>query len=301
MARKSDRRRIRHRLLALILVLLAAAGGAWAAWAFLIPHYTKVPRVVGLTGTQATKRLDAAGLDTQFGTPVASIRVPKGNVAQQSAAPGSRTRTGTDVTLRLSAGLPLRSVPAVVRRSAGSATKSLRRAGLHVHVTRAFSDSVKLGRVIEQNPDAGQTIPFGSIVRIVVSKGPQPVRVPQVAGQPAGDAEQALIAAGFTVEARKVYSTTVPVGDVIRQRPAGGTADRGSKITIWVSLGPREFPMPNVVGKGTEDAKRTLQAAGLIVRVQVIPGSAGTTVVSQIPDSGATVHQGDTVTIYVAL
>jgi eukaryotic-like serine/threonine-protein kinase len=300
-ARRTMRRRLRHGLLVALLVILAAAGAAWGVWTFLVPHYTKVPKVVGLTGAQATQKLDAVGLDAQFGTPVPSIRVPKGDVAEQGAAPGAKIRKGTDVTLRLSAGLPLRSVPAVVGRAAARARESLRHAGLHVHATRAFSDSVKLGKVIEQNPDAGQTILFGSIVRITISKGPQPVRVPRVVGQPAGDAEQALIAAEFTVEARKAYSTIVPRGEVIRQRPPGGTADRGSKITIWISLGPREFPMPNVVGKRTEDAKRTLQAAGLIVRVQVIPGSTGTTVVSQIPDSGAKVHQGDTVTIYVAL
>jgi serine/threonine-protein kinase len=300
-ARKKLRRRVGTRVLVALLVMLGAAAGAWAVWTFLIPHYTKVPAVVGLSDALATTKLDHAGLHAQFGTPIASIKVPKGDVAQQSAPPGSKVRKGTDVTLRISAGLPLRSVPAVTGRPVNRARKALRRAGLHVDVTRAFSNSVKAGQVIAQNPDAGQTIPFGNVVRITVSKGPQPVRVPRVTGQPAGDAEQALIAAGFTVEARNAYSTTVPRGDVIKEQPPGGTADRGSKVTIWVSLGPREFPMPNVVGKTTDDARRTLQALGLVVRVQRIPGSNGTTVVSQIPDSGAKVHAGDTVTIYVAL
>jgi serine/threonine-protein kinase len=299
--RKALKRRLRGWLWRPILLILAALAAAWAVWTLLIPHYTKVPVLVGLTSGQATTRLDAAGLHAQFGTPVASLHVPKGEVARQDSDPGSKIRKGSDVTLRLSAGLPLRSVPSVIGRPTGVATKAVRKAGLHVQITRAYSNTVKAGRVAAQNPDPGQTIPYGNTVRITVSKGPQPVRVPQVAGQPAGDAEQSLIASGFTVEAHNAYSTTVPRGEVIRARPSGGTAARGSKVTIWVSLGPQEFPMPNVVGENTDAAKRTLQRDGLVVRVQVIPGSAGTTVVSQIPDSGAKVHAGDTVTIYVAL
>src|SRR5207249_7296855 len=72
-ARTTLRRRLRRRLLVFALVLLALAGAAWAAWTFLVPLYTKVPRVIGLTGPQATKKLDSAGPDAQFGTPVAPI------------------------------------------------------------------------------------------------------------------------------------------------------------------------------------------------------------------------------------
>ena len=39
---------------------------------------------------------------------------------------------------------------------------------------------------------------------------------------------------------------------------------------------------------------------GGTVRVVHIPGSRASTVVGQIPDSGATVEQGETVTIYAA-
>ena len=205
------------------------------------------------------------------------------------------------MTLHLSLGRPLRTVPKVAGTSVDPATKTLRDAGLRVEIGHAFSDTAKPGRVIEQNPDAGQRILFGSVVRITVSKGPEPVPVPHVKGQSAGDAEQALIAAGFTVRANNAFSAIVPKGDVIRQQPSRGTADRGSRVTIWVSLGPREFPMPNVVGRPTDQAKQTLAAAGLRVNVSVIPGSNGTTIVSQIPDAGVKVHQGQTVTIYAAL
>ena len=205
------------------------------------------------------------------------------------------------MVLHPSTGLPLRTVPKVVGRPAGRAARIVRHSDLRVDVHRAFSDEVESGHVIEQSPDAGQRIQFHSVVRITVSKGPVPVKVPQVAGQPAGDAAQALLALDFRVLRHEAFSVTVPEGDVIRQQPSGGTADRGSRVTIWVSKGPREFPMPNVVGQPTAEARETLEAAGLVVHVTVVPGSDATTVVSQLPFPDVKVHQGQTVTIFAAL
>jgi serine/threonine-protein kinase len=301
LARKDRKRRSRRRFLVTLVSLIAVAAAAWGVWTFLIPHYSRVPDVVGLTVRQATTRLDAVGLGARLGPSGPSTRVDRGDVAAQSVAPGVKARQGSEVVLHVSTGLPLRPVPGVVGRSEGKASKAIRGNDLRVKVKRAFSDTVKPGRLIEQNPTAGQRIQFGSVVRITVSKGPEPVKVPHVAGQPAGDAEQALLAVGFTVLRREAFSAVVPQGDVIRQAPAGGTADRGSKVIIWVSKGPRLFPMPNVVGQPTGDAKQRLEGAGLVVHVSVVPGSNGSTVVSQIPDPGVQVHQGQSVTIFAAL
>ena len=294
------RRKVLKRLLFAAFVALLVGGGALAAWAFVIPHYTHVPRLIGLGSAQAKQRLDRAGLDAQFGTPVTSIRVPSGNVVRQSVDPGAKVREGSDVVMRLSAGLPLRSVPDVMGKTADAAREAIRRAGLHVIVQRAFDPKVPEGRVIGQNPDSTQQILYGKFVTITVSKGPQPVRVPDVAGQSESAATQTLITAGFTVHAQKQYSVSVEKGLVIRQEPAKGTAEAGSAVTLWVSLGPREFQMPSVVGESTTAAKAELEKLGLDVQVAVVPGSSGARVVSQIPGSGVTVHQGDRVTLFAA-
>jgi beta-lactam-binding protein with PASTA domain len=301
LARKDRKRRFRHRFLIALVSLIALAAAGWGVWTFLIPHYGRTPNVVGLTVRQATSKLEAVGLDARLGPSEPSTTVDRGEVAAQSVAPGVRARQGSEVVLHVSTGLPLRTVPRVVGRSEGKATRAIRGKDLRVETHRAFSDTVRRGHVIEQNPDAGQRIQFGSVVRITVSKGPEPVNVPRVVGQPAGDAEQALLAVEFKVLRHEAFSATVPEGDVIRQVPAGGTADRGSRVIIWVSRGPREFPMPNVVGQPTAEAKQRLEAAGLVVHVSVVPGSDATTVVSQLPDPGVRVHQGQSVTIFAAL
>jgi eukaryotic-like serine/threonine-protein kinase len=297
---KARRRRRRNRLLVALLAFAFLAGSGWAGWAFVVPHYTHVPSLVGVGDAIAQQRLDAAGLDAHFGPPVPSTKIPQGEVASQSPDPGTKVRKGTDVVLHLSAGLPLREVPDVIGDTLEQARSAIERGDLQVRVVRAFDPDIPEGRVAGQNPDSSQSILFGSFVTVTVSRGPQPVRVPNVVNQPAGDAEQALIAAQFTVQTRHEFSTTVPEGRVTRQQPDAGTADFGSRVILWVSDGPRTFPMPSEVSKSTAEAKSDLERLGLVVHVVKIPGSTGSTVVSQQPLAGADVQEGDTATIYAA-
>jgi len=296
-----DRRRRRwRRFLTGLMILLLLAAGAWAAWTYVIPHYARVPNVVGLSGDDARARIEAAGLSAQFGAPVSSTTVPEGQVVREQPASGSRVRRDSDVTLQISAGLPLRLVPSVTGDKEARAVQAIRAAGLKVTVEHAFSDEVKKGRIVDQNPSGGQRIQYGSPVTITVSDGPKPIQIPDLTGRSSAEASSILTADGFAVEFRREYSDQVPVDDVIRQQPSGGEGKAGDTVTIWVSLGPRQFPMPSVIGMDGTSARSKLEGLGLHVNLTQIPGSSGATVVGQIPDPGATVQQGQQVSIYVA-
>ena len=267
----------------------------------MIPHYTHVPRVLGLTQEAAQAKLVDAGLAPQFGPPMSSTTVPTGEVLRQSVAPGTKVKKGTDVTLRLSSGLPLRIVPAVTGKSLADATSDLQHEGLKVQVRHAFSDSVAKGLVADQNPLAQQQIPFGSSVTITVSDGKQPVQVPDVVGQSSGDAQSILVSRKLNPKLSQAYSTSVPAGDVISETPKAGTMlPIDSTVRLVISLGPQTFPMPAVVGMSAAAAQAELEGLGLQVHVVRIPGSQGDSVVGQSPLHPATVEQGETVSIYVA-
>ena len=77
------------------------------------------------------------------------------------------------------------------------------------------------GQVTAQDPAAGTKQPEGSSVRINVSKGPTPVSVPSVVGEPIATATSALQALGFKVSPQFVDSSE-PANNVISQSPAGG-------------------------------------------------------------------------------
>jgi serine/threonine-protein kinase len=103
------------------------------------------------------------------------------------------------------------------------------------------------------------------------------------------------------VKLDQAYSTSVPVGDVISQDPsAHEMVPIGSKVHLVISLGPKTFAMPSVIGLPSASAQAQLGALGLDVSVVTIPGAVGDTVVGQKPDGDTTVEQGQSVTIYVA-
>jgi eukaryotic-like serine/threonine-protein kinase len=295
---RARRARWIRRAAAVLITLLVLAGGAAAAWVYAVPHYTHVPRVEGLSIEQAEARLRTAGLDVRTGQGVFSTTVEAGLVIESRPPPGAKIRKGAAVLLVPSLGPELKSVPDVVGMKESAAKKAITEAGLTPEVKREYDDRVAKGRVIRQSPNRDVEIEKGKTVTITVSRGPAPVEVPDVAGKSREEATATLEALGFTVSVIREFSDAVDEGKAIRTDPAAGTsAPNGSEVTLVVSKGPRSFPMPNVLGMKTKDAKKKLQDLGLKVEVVNVPGFSGT-VLLQKPDEGTMVHRGDTVTIY---
>jgi serine/threonine-protein kinase len=79
------------------------------------------------------------------------------------------------------------------------------------------------------------------------------------------DAARALAAErGLRVAVREESSLTVPAGHVIRQgTPAGAMARSDRPVILVVSSGPPPVPIPNVLRRDLESARRELESAGL--------------------------------------
>src|SRR5204863_2448022 len=119
-----------------------------------IPHYARVPSVLGLPLDRARQTLDGAGLDVRVGSPTTSIRYQEGTVATQSDAPGTRVRKGEDVVLRVSTGPPIRTVPSVTNLTLGAARARLADRGFGVAISKRYSQTVPKDHVIIQDPSA---------------------------------------------------------------------------------------------------------------------------------------------------
>ena len=92
--------------------------------------------------------------------------------------------------------------------------------------------------------------------------------VPDVVGKTKAEATATLENEGFVVLVSSSNSSTVEKNTVISQSPeAGSSADRGSTVTINVSLGSETVAVsvPNVIGMPHEDAMATLVDLGLDV------------------------------------
>jgi serine/threonine-protein kinase len=105
------------------------------------------------------------------------------------------------------------------------------------------------GIAIAQDPVPGKQVAEGSIVRVLLSAGPPPVRVPAVVGQPSVSAESELAAAGLRYGATLVAAPGSTAGDVVGQSPGPTTTvPRGSTVTLSVAEAPRWRPLTTFSG-----------------------------------------------------
>jgi serine/threonine-protein kinase len=95
----------------------------------------------------------------------------------------------------------------------------------------------------------------------------------------------------------------VPEGEVIRTDPAAGTLqDKGSAITVVVSSGPAEEPVPSVIGLTEANAINTLNNAGFnpeVVEQDTADPTQDGRVIDQSPNANTDAPAGSTVTITV--
>ena len=299
--RPPRRRRRRGPLLLVMALLVAAAVGAgawWLGWA----RYSSMPSVLDLTQAAATKKLEAAGLDVELGTPVYDDDVAAGRVVSTDPGPGSRVLDGSTVTLVVSLGVEEYALPPLKGLTEQQARDALEEVKLEVGLVRErYSEKVPEGQVIRSDPKSGQMLRPGASVDLVLSQGRRPIKVGDWVGKEADTAQAALEKRGLVVDrTQEVFDDEVPAGIVISQNPPSGTLFRGETVTLTVSKGPELVEVPGVRAQGVDSATATLQAAGFVVDVQQASGYLGLGYVfSQTPDGGQLAPRGSTVTIYL--
>ena len=125
---------------------------------------------------------------------------PPDQVFGQDPGAGVKADKGAIVTVRVSEGPAQKVVPDVNDDSEKDAKKALKQEGFKVKTTKQFSETVPDGSVIRTIPGAGEKADAGSEVTLVVSKGTQPVAVPNVVGQSRDSATSTLQNQGFAVD-----------------------------------------------------------------------------------------------------
>ncbi|HEX3612023.1 MAG TPA: Stk1 family PASTA domain-containing Ser/Thr kinase [Sporichthyaceae bacterium] len=136
-----------------------------------------VPEVVGLPIDQAKTAVTNARLVVGKITNMASDR-PKGEVLSSDPAYNKQVKPGTTVNLTVSTGVALVEVPNVVGQPYAQAYAILTQAGFNVpQPSQEISDKVPPGNVLRQVPAAGEKLPAGSNVSIIVAAA-QPSQAP---------------------------------------------------------------------------------------------------------------------------
>jgi len=123
-----------------------------------------VPSVVGLSDSDATEQIQAAGLTTQV-VQQYSETVEEGEVIAQDPADGTLYR-GDTVTITVSLGPELIEVPNVVGKSTSEATRILEEAGFEVNVEMILGGYFATVRA--QDPGAGEQVRRGTTITLTV-------------------------------------------------------------------------------------------------------------------------------------
>ena len=277
------------------LVVVLALAFAGYALATGTANTVPAPSLVGLTADAAQLRVVKAGLGVTLVEKEADD--PKGTVIGQQPDPGRFVRENGDVRLIVSRGPPPVTVPDISNAgSVDNVVALLAKQGLGAQVDHAYNDTVPAGAVVQTVPSFPAKAARDSVVRVVVSDGPEPVRVQDVSGKSYDDASQILTGQKFTVTRRDDFSSTIDKDKVIGTEPAAGTlAARGSSVTIVVSKGPELVAVPDVRNLSLEAALAKLTAVGLAADTRgYLPGL---TVKSLDPPQGSQVPKGTKVTL----
>ena len=133
----------------------------------------KVPDVKGLTQDAAGERLEAEGISWYVGDSIYSEK-EAGKILSQNPEAGAVVDENTKVVLVVSKGVEPVEMPDVLNQLEEKAKSDLEELGLKVTKKEEYSDKIPEGNVISQSENAGKSVPPGTEVEIVISKGKKP-------------------------------------------------------------------------------------------------------------------------------
>jgi serine/threonine-protein kinase len=156
--------------------------------------------------------------------------------------------------------------------------------------------------VLRQDPDPGEQASKDDAITLIVSGGPGQVTVPSVKNTRTELAIRELEKAELKVTADQQPSDTVRKGFAIGTSPKeGDRVERGSRVRLFVSSGPEQATVPDVVGLTRDAAETRLTREGLDVRVQRRDSDEPEDdVIQQTPAAGTKLDKGEQVTIVVS-
>lgn len=194
----------------------------------------EIPALRNETLADARKRLTDEDLLVQV-EQRSSRDVDSGRVIESRPAAGVDVDCGSAVTLVVSKGANLITLPDVLGETQEAAESELERLGFVVNVDTRDADQEE-GIVIGEDPGPGSELLRGDEVTIIVSTGAGSVTVPSVEGQSEDGARRVLQSRGLSVEAvSRDTEDADEDGRVLEQAPAAGSRLRqGDFVTIYV-------------------------------------------------------------------
>jgi serine/threonine-protein kinase len=204
------------------------------------PERFVVPASAGKTFAQLQRAIGSMPVQLERkDAPDGTGRIASGVVIRTDPAAGAKVKRNQAILVYVSTGPPIVTVPGVTNQTQADATATLGQAGFKVDAgSQDYSDSVPAGSVISQDPSGNASVPKFSTVKLVISKGPPTVTIPDIQpGSDADDAVNALQALGLDVHVVKKNKGLFDFSSykVASISPGpGAVVPKGSPVTLTV-------------------------------------------------------------------
>lgn len=204
-----------------------------------------VPEVVGLHVDQAIESIENLNLIAEASERRFNSDVPVDHIISQSYEAGDTIKEGLTIRLVVSNGGIQELVPNVMQQDIDKARVIIEAEGFVVgNVDRVF-DEFPEGYVIDQSPKSGVRMDEGTVIDLVVSRGPEikTFIVPSIVGSTIREAEITLNQLGLKLGSISYeLSDDYEEGQIISQEYLGQEVEQGTEIPVIVSNGPLTVP-----------------------------------------------------------
>lgn len=203
-------------------------------------------------------------------------------------------------------------VPNVIGLTAEEAKQKIEAAKLVYEVaSEEYNKDVEAGKIISVKTEIGDQIKTigdikvkeGSKIFVIISKGQEKVKVPNIKGKEKDEALKMLTDAKLKAEVIEENSKTVKENFVISQETEPDTeVFAGDTVKVHISTGVEKVTMVSVIDKDEQEAKDALKAIGVTnIKIAYEENSSKTPgkVIKQSIEGGSTVEKDSTITITV--
>jgi len=198
-------------------------------------------------------------------------------------------------------------VPDLVGKDVVTALEQLTDLQLNTKVNGSeYSRQFPKNHVIYQEPDPGSEIKKDRDVRIIISKGPKNILMPNLISLSERQARMIMEENGISQRhLAHTYFKAVEKDHIIMQVPSAGTLiTRGASVDLLVSMGPRPvaYKMPELTGLLLDKAVLMIEKANLAVgeiRSQFDKHKPRNIIIDQEPPAGYRIRENSPVSLVI--
>lgn len=199
-----------------------------------------LPDFTGQRVAEAQISLDDLNLTYEVASEEYSPGKPQGVILQQFPRAGTKVKPDRSIKFVVSLGQKMISIPELAGKSVRQAMLDLETAGLTLgEIQMAFSDTIPERVVVFSYPAAGQEIPLGSMVNLMVNRGRASnfTFMPQLVPLPLDEAVKLLEDKSLKqgIVSYRVDENYLPETVLEQSEPVGAELDIGTEIDLVVS------------------------------------------------------------------